>query len=211
MLDYETKDETKVLAIAGSLRDGSFNRALLRAAGEIAPAGMVVEIFSLTGIPPFNRDVERGGDPEAVAGLKQAIRDSDALLIATPEYQWGLPGVLKNALDWASRPSSSSVLRDKPVAIMGATPGPWGTARAQAQLREALSLSRARVVPRPEVLVARAYELIDSDGRLVDASTRQHIAMLLRSLTDVARLFGRTPADTRPWTGQVFQTAASRN
>lgn len=119
-----------VVAFAGSLRQESYNRALLRAAQESAPESMSIDTFDLSPIPLYNYDVEQQGDPEPVQEFKHAIRKADALLIATPEYQHGIPGVLKNALDWASRPPKQSPLQGKPAAIMGATPGMTGTARA---------------------------------------------------------------------------------
>jgi chromate reductase, NAD(P)H dehydrogenase (quinone) len=126
------------LGIAGSLRRGSYNRSLIRAAIELAPAGTTVIPYDLMDLPMYNGDVEAEGDPEAVAAFKHAINAADSLLIATPEYNHCVPGVLKNAIDWASRPARSSVLTGKPVAIMGATPGSGGTARAQAHLRDGL-------------------------------------------------------------------------
>jgi len=173
----------KIFGIAGSLRRGSFNRALLNAAIEVAPKGVEINVFQrLAEIPPFNADVEAEGDPEPVAALKSAIRGADALLIASPEYNYGVPGVLKNAIDWASRPPDSSVLRDKPAAIMGATPGMTGTARAQLALRQAFLFTKTFAILQPEVLVARAHEKIDPEGRLKDEATRGFIRELLESL-----------------------------
>lgn len=173
----------KIFALAGSLRRGSFNRALIRAAMEVAPKGVEIVPFErLAEIPPFNADVEAGGDPEPVVALKEAIRTADALLIATPEYNYGLPGVLKNAIDWASRPPDSSVLKGKPAAIMGASPGMTGTARAQLGLRQAFLFTETYAVLQPEVLVSRAHEKIDSEGRLKDEVTRNFIRELLDAL-----------------------------
>ena len=173
-----------VLGFAGSLRAGSFNRQLLRAAQELAPAGMRITLFDLAPIPLYNGDVEAQGDPEAVAAFKAAIRQADALLIATPEYNFGVPGVLKNAIDWASRPPRGSVLQGKPAAIMGATPGTGGTARAQMQLRQAFVFTQTCAVVSPEVLVARAQEKFDASGRLTDAKTRQVVGQLLQALAE---------------------------
>jgi chromate reductase len=125
-----------VLGFAGSLRRGSYNRSLLRAAQEMAPAGMTIEVFDLAPIPVYNADVEAEGDPEPVAAFKAAIRRADALLIACPEYNHGVPGVLKNATDWASRPPRGAALDRKPLALMGASPGMTGSARGQSQLRQ---------------------------------------------------------------------------
>ena len=176
-----------VLAFAGSLRSGSYNRALLRAAVELAPDGVTIDIVPLDDIPFYDRDVEREGDPEPVVELKQAIDAADALLIATPEYQHSIPGVLKNALDWASRPHRRSVLIGKPAAIMGAAPGRFGTARGQDALREVLAYNQCFVLPRPGVLVGNARDKFDDDLRLVDESTRERVAKLLTHLKAWAR------------------------
>ena len=174
-----------VLAFAGSLRQGSYNQALLRAAQEVAPENMRIETFDLTPIPLYNYDIEQQGDPEPVQKFKDAIRRADALLIATPEYQHGIPGVLKNALDWASRPPRRSPLQGKPAAIMGATPGMTGTARAQAQLRQTLVYSNTYAVLMPEVLVANAKEKFDEGLRLTDEGTRKFMRQLLDNLSDL--------------------------
>jgi chromate reductase, NAD(P)H dehydrogenase (quinone) len=177
-------DETlSVLGIAGSLRQGSYNRALLRAARRHAPDGMEIGVFELQGVPFYDADVERQGDPEPVAALKRAIRSADALLIATPEYQHNVPGVLKNALDWASRPPTDPPLRGKPVAIMGATTGAFGTARAQAALRQVLVYNDALVLQRPAVMVPKARDAFGPDGDLVD---EQAIGFLTRMLENLA-------------------------
>src|SRR5215210_4052355 len=170
-----------VLAFAGSLRQGSYNRALLRAAQEVAPAGMTLSIFDIAEVPLYNGDVEAEGDPEPVARFKDAIAAADGLLIATPEYNHCVPGVLKNAIDWASRPARQSVLSGRPIAVMGASSGRGGTARAQAHLRDGLSYTNAFVLPLPEVLVARAAERFDDDLNLTDEETREAIADLLKS------------------------------
>jgi chromate reductase, NAD(P)H dehydrogenase (quinone) len=176
----------RVLGIAGSLRRGSYNRALVRAAIGLAPADLRIEAFELEGIPFFDADVERRGDPEPVVRLKEAIRASDALLVATPEYQHSLPGVLKNALDWASRPPKDPPLRRKPVAIMGATTGLYGTARAQADLRKVLVYNDALVLQRPEVMVPKAAAAFD-DGELVDEDARGFLRQLLEGLASWTR------------------------
>jgi chromate reductase len=172
----------RVLGIPGSLRSGSYNRALLRAARDLAPAGMEIVDFDLRELPFYDGDVEAAGDPEPVTAFKEAIRSADAVLIATPEYNRGIPGALKNAIDWASRPPLGSPLTGKPVAIMGASTGLGGTARAQEQLRTALEFSRADVLAQPEVLVPEAYLSFDDDGRLTDARVRSGIAELLAEL-----------------------------
>jgi chromate reductase len=143
---------------------------------------MEIGLFDLHAIPPYDGDVEAAGDPEPVDRLKAAIRGADALLIATPEYNYGIPGVLKNAIDWASRPPRESVLDAKPVAIMGASTGIGGTAEAQAQLRRALMFPGAQTLPQPEVLVSRARGKFEADMGLTDEETRIAIANLLEAL-----------------------------
>jgi chromate reductase len=175
-----------ILGIAGSLREGSYNRALLRAARELVPEGVGLDELDIRGLPFYDGDVEAAGDPEPVVALKQAIHNADALLIATPEYNRGIPGVLKNAIDWASRPPLASPLTAKPVAIMGASTGRGGTARAQEQLRSALEFSRASVLEQPEVLVPEAYMRFDEHGELTDEGVRAELAELVDTLVSVA-------------------------
>lgn len=171
-----------VLGIAGSLRRGSYNRGLIRAAMELAPPGIGIVSHELGDLPLYDADVEAEGDPPPVANLKRAIAAADALLIATPEYNHCVPGVLKNAIDWASRPSRNSVLTDKPVAILGASTGGGGTARAQAHLRDGLAYTNGLVLPLPEVLVSSAAAKFDAEGNLTDAETRDDVRDLLKAL-----------------------------
>jgi chromate reductase len=175
-------EQIKILGFAGSLRRGSYNRGLIRAAVELAPPGTTVEMFELGDIPLYNQDIEDLGDPPAVASFKKAIAGADALVVATPEYNHCIPGVLKNALDWASRPRLTSALRDKPVAILGASSGKGATARAQANLREAFVFVGAVVMPLPEVLVASAAEHFDADGNVTDPELRASIVELVEAL-----------------------------
>ncbi|MFQ5596069.1 MAG: NADPH-dependent FMN reductase [Anaerolineae bacterium] len=170
-----------VLGFAGSLRKGSYNRAILRAASELLPAGMSLEIFDLSPIPLYNADVEAMGEPEPVQEFKARIRAADALLIATPEYNYSITGVLKNALDWASHPSKNSPLNRKPVAIMGAG-GTFGTVRAQQHLRLIAVHNDMRVLNKPEVYISRPGEKFDGDGHLADEPTRRRILALLEAL-----------------------------
>jgi chromate reductase, NAD(P)H dehydrogenase (quinone) len=176
----------RILGIAGSIRKSSYNRSLLRAARELLPTGVELVEHDIATLPFYDGDVEAAGDPEAVAGFKQAIGGADALLIATPEYNRGVPGVLKNAIDWASRPPLGSPLTGKPVAIMGASTGRSGTARAQEQLRAALEFSRATVLEQPEVLVPEAFMRFDEHGELVDGGIRAELAELIDTLVRVA-------------------------
>jgi len=170
-----------IFGFAGSLRKGSFNRALLRAAAELVPKNAGLEIFDLEGIPPFNQDLENQ-PPEKVKEFKAGIRAADAVLIVTPEYNYSVPGVLKNALDTASRPYGDNALEGKPVAIMGASSGMLGTARAQYHLRQSCVFLNMFPVNRPEVMVPFAKEKIDKEGRVTDQKTRDKIRELLESL-----------------------------
>lgn len=174
----------RILGFAGSLRSGSYNRALLRAAAEEAPEGMTIETFELIDIPLYNQDVEDQGDPAPVAEFKEAIGRCDGVLISTPEYQHGMSGVLKNALDWASRPAGRSVLKGKPVAMVGASPSPVGTARSHLQLRHTLNYLQADMVFRPEVLVAHAREKFDDEGRFTDETGQRLMSELLGALAE---------------------------
>ncbi len=180
------------LGIAGSLRHASFNRGLIRAAIEEAPNGTTVVPYDLAELPMFNADVEAEGDPPAVAEFKRAIGAANALLIATPEYNHCVPGVLKNAIDWASRPARQSVLTGKPVAIMGASGGRGGTARAQAHLRDGLAYTNGLVLPLPEVLVDFGREKFDDDGNLRDQGTRDEVRDLLLALAAWTRRLERS-------------------
>lgn len=177
---------TKIVGISGSLRERSYNTALLRAAAELAPPDTEIEIFDLSTIPLYNDDVEAVGDPEPVAALRQAVADADALLLATPEYNRGTSGVLKNAIDWLSRPALASVLRWKPVAIMGASSGRGGTRRAQQQVRDALVFPGAVALEEPEVAVPTAWERFDPDLQLTDENVGAKITELLAGLVELA-------------------------
>ena len=173
---------TRVAGIAGSLREGSLNKGLLRAAAELAPAGMEITIYARLGeIPPYNDDVFVKGDPEPVADLKTFIGSADALLIATPEYNYGIPGVLKNAIDWASRPAGKSVLNRKPAAIMGCSPGLGGTIRSQHALRQCFVFTETYAMLQPEIKIPSAAPLFDATGKLTDENTRQYIKKFLEA------------------------------
>lgn len=186
-----------VCGFAGSLRAGSYNRSLLRAARELAPDRMEVEIFDrMKEIPLYDADVEAEGDPEAVTALKRAIGGADALLIATPEYNHGVPAVTKNAVDWASRPPRPHVLDGKPTAIMGASPGGFGTVRSQTMLRASLTAVNAPTVRHPQVHVSKADGKFDDGGRLTDEATRERVVELLDALAELAaRHRGRATED----------------
>jgi chromate reductase, NAD(P)H dehydrogenase (quinone) len=177
----------RILAIAGSLRQGSYNQGLLRAAEELAPDWVEVRFFDISTPPFFNEDLEAAGDPEAVRRFKEAIINANAVLIATPEYNGAVPGVLANAIDWASRPTGRSVLRNKPVAVMGAVLGKSGSANAQATLRGVLSRVGAVVVPDPQVLVQYASRLFDEQVNLRDEDTREEIRQLVEAVAHWCR------------------------
>jgi chromate reductase len=172
----------RVAGIAGSLREASFNKSLLRAAVDLAPPGMEISIFTRLGdIPPYNDDVFIKGDPEPVADLKTFIGGADALLIVSPEYNYGVPGVLKNAIDWASRPSGKCVLNRKPAAIMGCSPGLGGTIRAQHALRQSFVFTETHVMSQPEIKIPSVAPLFDVSGSLTDENTRQHVKKFLEA------------------------------
>lgn len=175
-----------VLAIAGSLRKASFNRGILRAAQELAPSDMKIEIFDLNGIPAFNEDDE-AKPVDTVAKFREKIAAADAVLIATPEYNYSIPGVLKNAIDWASRPPGKGAILGKTAAIMGASLGAFGTARAQYDLRKVFVTLNIYCVNKPEVLIGSAKERFDESGNLKDEKTRKIIQELLVNLASLTR------------------------
>jgi chromate reductase len=173
--------EVHILGFAGSLRKQSYNRSLLSAATEMVPGDATLEVFDLEGIPPFNQDLEQQ-PPEKVREFKAKIRAADAILIVTPEYNYSIPGVLKNAIDWASRPYGDNAFNGKPVAVMGASIGMLGTARAQYDLRRSFVFLNMFPLNQPEVMVPFAQDKVDSNGRVTDEKTRKKIRELLESL-----------------------------
>jgi chromate reductase len=184
----ETK--LKILGFAGSLRVGSYNKALLRAAANLLPENATLEIFDLDGIPPFNQDLEKDM-PRKVIEFKSKIRNADALLIATPEYNYSVPGVLKNAIDFASRPYGDNPFDEKPVAIMSASIGMLGGARAQYHLRQMFVFLNMYPINRPEVIVTFAPDKFDEeDGKLLDDDTKKFLGQLLQNLANWARRLG---------------------
>ncbi len=170
-----------ILGFGGSLRKGSFNKALLRAALEMVPADAELELFDIQGMPLFSEDLERD-PPPVVSDFKARIRAADAILIATPEYNYSIPGFLKNAIDQASRPYGDNAFAGKPVAIMGASVGMLGTARAQYHLRQSCVFLDMYPLNQPEVMVPFAQDKVDENGRLKDAKTREKIRELLEAL-----------------------------
>ncbi len=180
----------RILGIAGSLRRESYNRATLRAATQLVPQGATIDIFELDGIPGFTQDEEQN-PPAKVVELKQRIREADAILIVTPEYNYSVPGVLKNAIDWASRPYGDSAWSGKPAAIMGASVGALGTVRAQYHLRQMFVFLNMFPINQPEVMIGNASERFDSQGNLTDEGTKKLIRRLLQNLVE--------------WTGRIAQ------
>ena len=178
-----------ILGIPGSLRKQSYNRGLLRAAEKVLPEGVTFEVFDLEGIPPFNQDKEKEPAPR-VTELKARIRAAGAIVIATPEYNYSVPGVLKNALDCASRPYGDNAWDDKPLAIMGASVGAIGTARAQYHLRQMCVFLNMHPMNSPEVMVSNAATRFDAEGNLTDQESIDRIRKLLAALASWARRLG---------------------
>jgi chromate reductase len=179
-------EQIGILGFAGSLRHGSYNRALLRAAGELVPDGARLEAFELDGIPPFNEDL-LSSPPEKVKEFKRKIKAADAVLIVTPEYNYSIPGVLKNAIDWASRPYVDNAFEGKPVAIMSASTGMLGGARVQYHLRQTFVFLNMSAVNKPEVFVTFAAQKFDDKGKLLDKQAKELIGQLLDNLVALAR------------------------
>jgi chromate reductase len=179
-------DPLVILGIAGSTRQGSFNRLALRAAQGLAPEGSTIETFDIKGLPGFSQDDE-ANPPAQVVELKQRIRNADAILLVTPEYNYSVPGVLKNAIDWASRPYGDSAWTEKPVAIMGASVGTLGTARAQYHLRQMFVFLNMFAVNQPEVMIAHAHKHFDEQGNLTDETAKKLIGQLLEELVGLTR------------------------
>jgi chromate reductase, NAD(P)H dehydrogenase (quinone) len=180
-------DQIRILGIAGSLRKASYNRGALRAAQQLSPEGTKIEVFELDGIPPFNQDEERN-PPQKVIEFKQKIRAADAILLVTPEYNYGMPGVLKNAIDWASRPYGDNAWNGKPCAIMSAAMSMGGGVRAQYQLRQAFVFLNMEAVLQPEVAIGNATERFDGEGNLKDETSKKLIGQLLQNLVKKVRL-----------------------
>ena len=174
-------ENLKILGISGSLRKGSYNSGALRAAVELCPDGAEIEVFDIAPIPPFNQDDDQ--DPPAIIReFKQKILSADAILFATPEYNYSIPGVLKNAIDWASRPYGQSAWEGKPAAIMGASIGGIATARAQYDLRKMMVFLNMFPINRPEVMIGNCSDRYDEQGNLADEPTRAIIKEMLEKL-----------------------------
>ena len=178
----ETMEKTiSILGMAGSLRKDSFNKALLQVAAELVPEGARLEVFDLDGIPPYNQDLD-SQPPDRVKEFKERIKAADAILIVTPEYNYSIPGVLKNAIDFASRPYGDNAWNGKPVAVMGASIGMLGTARAQYHLRQSFVFLNMYPINQPEVMVPFVEQKVDQNGRLTDDKTRKKVRELLVAL-----------------------------
>jgi chromate reductase len=180
----------RILGICGSLREGSFNRKLLHVAQEVLPPDVRWETVDLHGIPPFNQD-EENAPPEAVQDLKAKVRAADAILFATPEYNYSAPGVLKNAIDWVSRPYGQSAWEGKPVAVVSASTGMLGGARAQYHLRQSFVFLNMFPINRPEVIVTFAERKFDARGNLTDPETGRLLGELLKNLAEWSRKLQR--------------------
>ena len=182
-----------ILGISGSLRTGSYNTKALKAAQSLVPAGVELYIYTLHDIPLYNADVENEGIPASVESFREAVVAADAVLICTPEYNYSVSGVLKNALDWLSR-SGGKPLEGKPVAVMGASPGRLGTVRAQYHLRQVLVHFEACVLNKPEVMIAKAHEAFDENGSFANEQTAAIVQRQLQALVDFAGLLERGKA-----------------
>jgi chromate reductase len=174
-------DTIKIIGFSGSLRAGSYNSAALRAAKKFAPEGCEVNIYDIAGFPPFNQDLEQS-PPQMVTDLKAAVRAADAVLFCSPEYNYSIPGHLKNVIDWASRPYGDSAWEGKPALIMGASIGAIATARMQYHLRQSMVFLHMHPLNRPEIMIGNAQDKFDADGRLTDEATRDHIVKGLEAL-----------------------------
>ncbi|MBI3789427.1 MAG: NAD(P)H-dependent oxidoreductase [Gemmatimonadetes bacterium] len=184
----------RVLAVCGSLRQGSMNRALLRAAIELAPAGLAITFWDRAGeLPLYNADLDVDPRPEPVASLRAACADAQAILFVSPEYNYSIPGVLKNLIDWGSRPQPDPPLKNKPAAVMGASTGISGTMRMQYHLRQVAVILNAPMMPQPEVILPRAVERFGPDGRLADDSTRALVKRFMAAFEQWARLHAPAP------------------
>ncbi|HYD30958.1 MAG TPA: NAD(P)H-dependent oxidoreductase [Azospirillaceae bacterium] len=183
-------DSVRILGISGSLRKGSYNTAALNAAIHLCPEGVTIEVFDIAAIPLYNEDVREQGLPDPVQRFRDRLAASDAVLFVSPEYNYSMPGVLKNAIDWASRPPNPP-FDGKPVAIMGASPGMLGTARMQYHLRQSLVFLNALPVNKPEVMISNCGTKFDAEGNLTDAKTREMITRLLTALADWTRRLRR--------------------
>lgn len=182
-------DTINILGISGSLRKNSFNTAALNTAKKLAPKGMVIDIFDISPIPLYNEDIREKGFPKPVEDLRASIKKADGILIVTPEYNYSVPGVLKNAIDWASRPPEQP-FNGKPMAIMGASMGMLGTARAQYHLRQCFIYLNAYIMNQPEIMISSAHTKFDKDGQLTDDKTSELLKTFLDEFALWTKKFG---------------------
>ena len=205
-------DAVKILGIAGSLRKGSYNKAALQAAVGLVPENTELEIFDgLSEIPPINQD-EENNPPNGVVQLKEKIRSSDAILFATPEYNYSVPGVLKNAIDWASRPYGDSAWEGKPAAIMSASVGNLGGARAQYHLRQTFVFLNMFPLNKPEVIIPEIQGKLDEQGNIVDNHTKEKIAELLQALVEwTMKLRAKEKPPEEPHEEYPYDNSYNRN
>ena len=178
-------EQLTILGIAGSLRKNSYNSAALRTAQQLAPAGATIDIFEIENIPLFNQDQEKN-PPPSVQQLKSRVRAADALLIVTPEYNYSVPGVMKNVFDWGSRPYGDNAWQGKVTALMSASPGNFGGARAQYHLRQVFVALNMHALNQPEIMISNAAQKFDADGKLIDENTVERIRKLLQALVERA-------------------------
>jgi chromate reductase len=180
-------DYLDIMGWVGSLRKASYNRMLMQVARASMPPGMDIRLFDLGNLPLYNDDLAAEDSHAGVTDFRHRLQACDGLLIASPEYNFSITPLIKNAIDWASTNTLGNIINDKPAAMMGASNGNFGTTRGQLHLRQVLHAANARVVPRPEVLVRRAGEVFASDGRLLDPALQDRIRTLLASLVELIR------------------------
>ena len=193
-------DFIQLVGMSGSLRKGSYNTMLLNAAAQLLPTDVSMDIVSIEDIPLYNADLDLPAAkqrPESVEHFRKMLTDADGILISSPEYNYSIPGGLKNAIDWASRPYGDSAWNGKPAAIMGASPGAMGTARAQYHLRQMLVFLNMFPINQPEVMIAHAEERFDQEGNLTDVITKEFILALLQNLVEWTRRIGTSPPQSR--------------
>ena len=181
--EHKSKHMIKIIGICGSLRKNSYNKMLLQNASSLAPEGTEINIFEISGIPLYNQDLE-SDFPKEANNLKQSIKEADAVLFATPEYNYSFPGVLKNAIDWASRPMGDNSWNGKPAGIIGATMGGFGTIRGQSQLRQCLSPLNMIVMPQPEYFLSTAHEKFDASGIIIDQNDKEKLRSYMKAFSE---------------------------
>jgi chromate reductase len=185
-------DTIRIAGLCGSLRAGSYNLMALKAAQSLAPEGVELDIVHLHDVEPYNGDVEKQGWPPGVLALRERLEPAHGILFASPEYNYSVSGVLKNAIDWMSRPTGRGPISNKPAAIMGASTGNAGTARAQAHLRDIVYYNGMPLLASVEILLFRAQEKFDSEGNLIDEKSREKLTQMMAEFADLIRLHSKT-------------------